>query len=158
MTAMVPGQAGRDESGGRRESSGGAEEVFRARDRLGHTRPVSAFVYVKVPAASLREHELHAALEGALTEEGLGSLVGWGASVDGAATGGRLKAVFHRIDIEVFDLPRALEVLKARLTAFGVPQRCELHYTLEGEALQQEYGPDGWSAGRPTTAAHRGRR
>jgi hypothetical protein len=119
---------------------------------------VSSFVYVKVPAASLPEHELHAALEDALMAEGLGSVVGWGASVDGAARGGRLKAAFHRIDIEVFDLPRALEVLKARLTAFGVPQRSELHYTLQGEALQQESGPDGWSEGRPTTAAHRGRR
>jgi hypothetical protein len=114
---------------------------------------MTSFVYVKVPVASLREHELHAALEGALTAEGLGSVVGWGASVDD-----RLKPAFHRIDIEVFDLPRALVVLMASLEAFGVPPRSELHYTLQGQALQQEYGPGGWSASRPTTAAHRGRR
>lgn len=123
-----------------------------------HTRPVSSFVYVKIPAAVLREHELHAALEDALTAQGLGSLVGWGASIDGVPAGGRSRPAFHRIDIEVVDLPRALEVLKAALVALGVPQRSELHYTQEGEALQQEYGPEGWSASRPTTAAHRGRR
>lgn len=119
------------------------------------TCPVE-FVYLRIPASgdlALREHQLHAALESALTERALGSLVGWGASIERLTGGRRLSPKFHRVDIEVTHLDAALAVLRQRLEAVGAPFQTELHYTVHGRALQQEYSIDGWSACHPTTAA-----
>jgi hypothetical protein len=120
------------------------------------------FVYLKIPEsadAPLREQRLHAALEAALAGQHLGGLLGWGASIENAGRGPRWKTAFHRIDIEVADLPTALAVLKSSLASLDTPRGTELHYTLHGRPLQEEYGPDGWSASHPTTAttSHRAR-
>lgn len=120
------------------------------------------FVYIKLPrlrSSPEREHEVHAALESALAGQALGSLVGWGTSVEPATRGGTSLPEFHRIDIEVADVQAALPTLKATLAALDIPPRSELHYTVEGEALQEEFGRDGWGSSHPTTAttAHRGR-
>ncbi|MCE4539937.1 hypothetical protein LXT12_22045 [Pelomonas sp. P7] len=118
------------------------------------------FVYLKIPMppkAGRHEREVHAALDQALdqalAQAGLGSLLGWGPSLARDAVSGGLEPAFHRVDIEVTDLSPALALLRAELLRLQAPAHTELHYTVDGEALQQELEPQGWSASHPTTAA-----
>lgn len=118
------------------------------------------FVYIKLPRrqrSPTQEHDVHAALESALAEHRLGTLIGWGASVEHGPGGNKSLPEFHRVDIEVSDLRAALPVLRATLVTLPTPYRSELHYTIGGEALQEEYGPNGWGASHPTTATTRRR-
>ena len=107
---------------------------------------------MKIPVdddAALREPAVHAALEGALAEQGLGTLLGWGASIADQPEARRLTAAFHRIDIEVSDLDRALALLREQLAALAVPAGTEVHYRVRGAAMQEDYGECGWSSRHP---------
>ena len=118
------------------------------------------FVYLKIPMppkAGRHTEGPHSALDQsldqALARAGLGSVLGWGTSVSPDAAGAGLAPAFHRVDIEVSDLPAALELLRAALRHLQAPPRTELHYTHNGQALQQDLGPEGWGDSHPTTAA-----
>ena len=115
------------------------------------------FVYLKIPMpprAGRHAEGPHAALDQsldqALSRAGLGSVLGWGTSM---SQGAGPAPAFHRVDIEVADLPAALELLRTALRHLQAPPQTELHYTQGGQALQQDLGPDGWGASHPTTAA-----
>lgn len=125
---------------------------------LGHTVTVN-FVYLKIPMppkAGRHEPAAHAALDQALdralTDAGLGALLGWGTSLAPDGQGGGLEPAFHRVDIEVSDLPAALDLLRVLLLRLQAPAQTELHYTLQGQPLQQDLGPQGWGASHATTA------
>lgn len=110
------------------------------------------FFYVKIPwdrAMAAREQLVHERLESALLARGAGSLLGWGRSL---AEAGR--PAFHRIDIEVSAPQAARLLLHGALAELGVPFGTELHHTsAEGIALQDNYGPSGWSAPQPSTGS-----
>ena len=128
------------------------------------------FFYVKIPLAAGGEatgadqQRLHEQLEAALSAQGAGSLLGWGDSVVVGQPGSGLLPAYHRIDVEVEADPAQVRgLLRRSLAEFGVPVGSELHYTLDGQALQELYQgqPGGWSAPQPSSGAltrrrHRG--
>lgn len=110
------------------------------------------FVYLKwpvSPALPQQAHVLHMALQAALVGDGLGSLVGWGGSVDD----GDGHLAFHRVDIEVTRLDEAVARLKNALTALGAPCQTELHYTRQGQPWQEEWAGTRWQGHPPAPAA-----
>ena len=119
------------------------------------------FLYIKIPvgpALAGREHAIHEALENALAARSAGSLVGWGASMDGDPRAGGRHVAFHRIDVEVTGLALARALLQDALVALAVPVGTELHFAIDHVATQQVYGPAGWGPPQPSEplAAHRG--
>lgn len=105
----------------------------------------TAFIYLKLPATEMpREHGLEDRIDQALRLAGLGSVLGWGSSVDGSAAGAGLTMAYQRIDIEVEELDGARRLLQSLLPSLGIPSGTELHYTRQRQALQDLYQPGGW--------------
>jgi len=108
------------------------------------------FVYVKIPVGTqadtaLREQGFHEGLELALTAQGLGSVLGWGASLSARSPDEPSRVAFHRIDIEITEPALALDLLQRTLIALDAPFGAELHYTLDDISWHSAYGPAGWS-------------
>jgi hypothetical protein len=106
------------------------------------------FVYVKLPvdsASARREYAWHDGLETALTQHGLGSLIGWGASLTDRTADQPAREAFHRIDIEVADLGAALLLLRRCLVALAVPLGTQIHHGTGSAACQQVLGAAGWT-------------
>ena len=127
------------------------------------------FFYVKIPLDPAAPQApgllpgLHQTLETALTARQAGSLLGWGDSVElGPSAGAGLRPSFHRIDVEVGDHPAlARALLRDTLAGCAVPPGTELHYSLDGQALQEVYrgGAAGWGDPQPSSGAlHAARR
>lgn len=111
------------------------------------------FFYVKLPwseALAARERQIHEALELALQAGSAGTLLGWGRSLGEDGQVG-----YQRIDIEVSAPARAGPALRQALVALGAPAGTELHYTVAGAALQEDYGLAGWSAPHPSSGTRR---
>lgn len=111
------------------------------------------FFYIKIPWSDVlaaRERQIHEGLEQALQVAAAGTLLGWGRSLGDDGQVG-----YQRIDIEVSEPALAGPVLRRALAALGAPAGTELHYTVAGAALQEDYGPSGWSAPRTSTGARR---
>lgn len=124
------------------------------------------FIYVKLPlnargALDIGEPLLHERLEALLAAQQVGTLLGWGTSVDLAHAGDALHPAFHRVDVEATaELAQACALLRDGLAALGVPAGTELHYNQAGQALLELYrGPAGWSVPQavagPATARRR---
>ena len=111
------------------------------------------FVYLKWPASPTLAQwapRLHAALQAALDGDGLGSLVGWGASIDDSDG----HQAFHRVDIEVARLDEAVARLKGALQALEAPPHTELHYQRHGRPWQEAWLGQAWLAGTPRVPPH----
>ncbi|BAL93925.1 hypothetical protein [Rubrivivax gelatinosus] len=105
------------------------------------------FLYLKIPSADEAadaHHALHAALEQALAEAGLGTLLGWGGSLGEAGRNGGRALRFHRIDVEVAELAPARVLLQQTLATLGVAPGTELHYSVARRARVDVYGASGW--------------
>ena len=126
--------------------------------RLPENPVVPCFVYAKIPlrpGVAERMPSMYEAVERVLSAHAAGTLIGWGRSV--SSTDGRgIEAVTHqRLDIELGDQARGLALLQATLAGFDVPDGTELHYTVDGEALQMVSSGACWAAPTPSTATSR---
>lgn len=116
------------------------------------------FIYVKLPIGSSlegRERYFHEELDAALTEQKLGSILGWGGSLSDADTHRPARVAFHRIDIEVTDVAPALALLRRTLGTLNAPEGTEVHYVMEGVALQDVSASTGWRTEPCSTTTHR---
>ncbi|CAM3643297.1 hypothetical protein [Roseateles saccharophilus] len=115
---------------------------------------MQSFVYAKIPlrpGAAEHMDEVHEAVEQALAARSAGTLIGWGRSVSNAGDA----VMHHRLDIEVDGQARGLAVLKEALAGLGVPDGTELHYTVDGEALQIVRAGASWAEPVRSTATSR---
>ncbi|NDP39801.1 MAG: hypothetical protein GZ093_13790 [Rhodoferax sp.] len=113
------------------------------------------FVYVKIPiVAALVDQVRQRAdkIDQILRETGIGSVIGWGDSLGDKQPNGSRVVAFHRIDIEVNDLPAARLALQAALPLLDVSRGAEIHYTIEGKALMDVYSISGWLVEQPLPA------
>lgn len=116
------------------------------------------FIYVKLPIGSSlegRERSFHEGLEATLTEQKLGSILGWGGSLSDADTREPARVAFHRIDIEVTEVKSALVLLRRTLGTLNAPEGTEVHYVMEGAALQDVSTSTGWRTEPCSTTTHR---
>lgn len=110
------------------------------------------FVYVKIPiVADLVDQVRQRAnkIDLILKETGIGSVIGWGDSLGDKQPNGSRVVAFHRIDIEVKDLPATRFALQAALPLLEVSRGAEIHYTIEGKALMDVYSISGWLVEQP---------
>jgi hypothetical protein len=117
------------------------------------------FVYVKLPlghgkAEDERLEDLHVAIDQLLTDQRLGDLISWGASVTPSERLDQPAVVHHRMDMEVADLALALPALQQALATLLAPEGTEVHFTRDGVALQQRYTRGSWSDVEPSTGTH----
>lgn len=114
------------------------------------------FIYVKIPALPGTENEnldRDEAIDQALRERGIGSVLGWGASLGDRQPDGFRPVAFHRIDVEVLDLARGRAALQEILPGLGAPVGTEIHYKLGRRDLQDLYAATGWLAEQPRSRA-----
>ena len=105
------------------------------------------FFYVKLPVGPRLEGSeqiFHDGLESALTVHHLGCVLGWGDSLSCANASEPPHLAFHRVDIEVTDIEPAVSLLRSTLVALEAPTGTEIHYTIDGAALQDIASSDGW--------------
>lgn len=106
-----------------------------------------AFLFVKVPTGRRDDdplHEREERIDEALRATSLGTVLGWGASLESPHHGLLRRAAFTRIDIEVADLAPARTVLQQLLPTLDVPFGCEIHYTADGADRHDVWGATGW--------------
>lgn len=114
-----------------------------------------AFVYVKIPAVAGIESDdrgLDEAIDQALTDRGLGSVLGWGSSLGERKADGSRPVAFHRIDVQVGELEVARAALHAMLPTLGVPAATELHYAVDDRHLHDVYDGPLWRLALPAPA------
>lgn len=105
------------------------------------------FFYVKLPVGPKladREHFFHEGLESALAAQNVGSVLGWGDSLSHTDASEPARLAFHRVDIEITDFEPALTLLRRILETLGAPVDSEIHYTVDGTALQDVFSSTGW--------------
>jgi hypothetical protein len=117
------------------------------------------FVYVVIPEAIGpigRGEKYEDPLEEALSAAGLGSISGGGSQLSDERPDGTRVVESCGVDVNVADLGKALDLLRARLPSLGAPAGTELEYTREGVMLRDRLGADGWSIALPRTKVHPG--
>ena len=116
------------------------------------------FIYVKIPVGSRlegREQMFHDEMESALKAHALGFVLGWGGSLSRLNACEPHRLAFHRVDIEVTDVTLALPLLQSTLVALEAPLGTEIHYTIDGVALQDISSSAGWRTEPCSTTTHR---
>jgi hypothetical protein len=105
------------------------------------------FFYVKLPTGlklADREHIFHDGLESSLAAQNVGSVLGWGASLSRMDANEPARLAFHRVDLEITDFKPALTLLRRTLETLDAPVETEIHYTVDGMALQDVFSLTGW--------------
>jgi hypothetical protein len=104
------------------------------------------FLYVKIPlAAGVADpfHRLENRLDHILQDKGIGSVAGWGDSLDDRQSGIRAVA-FSRIDIDVTDIGVARVILHTALPELGAAAGTEIHYSISHKHYEDVYTAPGW--------------
>lgn len=107
----------------------------------------TAFIYLKIPVVGGQEsadHSLDEAIDEALQQRGLGTVLGWGSSLGLRRANGSRPVAFHRIDMEVRELHAARAGLHQVLPTLEVPAGSELHYFIDDRHLMDLYEPPSW--------------
>jgi hypothetical protein len=110
------------------------------------------FIYVKIPVgagADSEDRSLDEAVDSALVDQGIGSVLGWGSSLGERQADGSRPVAFHRIDVQVKALDAGRSALREMLPALGVPAATELHYVVDNRHLLDVYQGSGWRIGQP---------
>ena len=90
------------------------------------------------------------------SELGVGEVKGGGSQLGDQQLDGTRPIEFCGIDVEVTDLDRGRAILRTRLVELGAPLGTELHFTRDGDKLQDELNPDGWVVNQARTSLHPG--
>ena len=136
---------------------------------LPHSRPsspaeadafdVEQFIYVKIPGeiGPLDRGEMFEdRIEPVLAERNIGSVSGGGSSLGDARPDGSRPIEFCGIDIDTKVRDEVLAVLRSLLPTLDAPIGTELHYTKDGQKLQDEFAKSGWVLERPRVFQHPG--
>lgn len=117
------------------------------------------FVYIKIPLAIQpmdRGERFEDEIDDALSAEGLGEVSGGGSLLGNPGPDGRRSIEFCGIDVDTDDREAALKVLRNLLPGLGAPPLTELHYTANGQRLQDAFLGHDWRIGEPRTFLHPG--
>ncbi|WOB06968.1 hypothetical protein [Piscinibacter gummiphilus] len=124
-----------------------------------NTFDVEQFIYVKIPGdigpmdrGDLFEDQI----EPVLAEKNLGTISGGGSSLGDERPDGSRRISFCGIDIDTTSRDDALVVLRDLLPTLNTPVGTELHYTKNGQKLQDELVAEGWLLERPRVFDHPG--
>ena len=120
---------------------------------------VEQFIYVKIPGdigPRERGEMFEDKIEPILAERILGSVSGGGSSLGDERPDGSRPIEFCGIDIDTMSRDAALAALRSLLPTLDAPEGTELHYTKNGQKLQDELSKDGWVLGRPRVFLHPG--
>ena len=120
---------------------------------------VEQFIYVKIPGEigpMDRGEMFEDKIEPVLAEKNLGSVSGGGSSLGDARPDGSRPIEFCGIDIDTKSRDEALFVLRSLLPTLDAPIGTELHYTKNGQKLQDEFANNGWVLEKPRVFLHPG--
>jgi hypothetical protein len=115
------------------------------------------FVYVKLPdpvGPIDRGKRYEDPIAERLAEESLGEVSGGGSQLGDEQPDGTRPIEFCGIDVEVTDRRKALDALRVALIELHAPIGTELHYTVAGVRLQDEFQADGWVLEKPRFFVH----
>ncbi len=121
--------------------------------------PATDFVYVKIPEGLMpmdRGDKYDDPLLDILTEKGLGEVTGGGSSLGDERPDGTRPIEFIGVDVELNDLETGLPVLRDAVVQLGAPSGTELHYTRDGEKLQDVFEDGTWQLELERTFLHPG--
>jgi hypothetical protein len=127
----------------------------------GHNRSGSLSVYVKIPeplGPRERAERYDNELGSALTRTGLGTIAAARSHVGGELPDGTPTVQGCGIEVDVVHLAQGLALLRTELQTLGVPVGTELHYSMDGERLQDEMHPRGWVLRKPRSPVRPGAR
>lgn len=130
-----------------------------ASSRRENNEPDTHFVYVMLPESLMpleRGDKYEDPIEATLSELGLGEVTGGGSQLGDQQSDGTRLIEFCGIDVELIDLDRGRAILRNRLVELGAPYGTELHFTRDGDKLQDELYLDGWVVNQPRTSLHPG--
>jgi hypothetical protein len=120
---------------------------------------VEQFIYLKIPGniGPIDRGDLFEdRIEPVLAERNLGSVSGGGSSLGDARPDGSRPISFCGIDIDTTSRDEALVVLRNLLPTLDAPIGTELHYTKNGQKLQDELAAEGWLLEKPRVFDHPG--
>ena len=122
-------------------------------------RESADFVYVKIPESLMpldRGDKYDDPLLEILESKGIGEVTGGGSSLGEEQADGTRAIEFVGLDVELDDLDQGLPVVRDALEKLGAPAGTEVHYTRDGEKLQDEFDHGQWKIGQPRTFMHPG--
>lgn len=117
------------------------------------------FIYVKIPGdlgPVDRGEMFEDRIDAALSAKALGSVSGGGSSLGDARADGRRPVVFCGIDIDTQDSEATRTLLRALLPSLDAPVGTEIHYTQNGQKLQDTLQREGWTLNKPRKFLHPG--
>jgi len=115
------------------------------------------FLYVKIPVDRRSRDRLHRredAVDQALRDAGLGSVAGWGDSLQADEPVGARSVAYTRVDVDVVDLAGARALLRAALASIGVPADTQIHYTIDHRRLEDRWDGARWQLEQPVVEPH----
>lgn len=124
-----------------------------------NTFDVEQFIYVKIPgdiSPMDRVDLFEDRIEPALSAKNLGTISGGGSSLGDKRPDGSRPISFCGIDIDTTSRDEALAVLRDLLPTLNTPVGTELHYTKNGQRLQDELAAAGWVFEKPRVFNHPG--
>lgn len=118
---------------------------------------VEQFIFIKIPdpvgpveRGSKYEDKLDPLLDG------VGSISGSGCFVGAPQPDGQRLIEYCAIDVDTTDRDKVRELLREALPKLGAPIGTALHYTENGQKLQDELGNGGWLLAQPRSFLHPG--
>ncbi|MEF3083263.1 hypothetical protein V3391_13700 [Luteimonas sp. SMYT11W] len=100
----------------------------------------STFVFVMIPESIwpvARGEKYEDPIHTALQQDGLGEVTGGGSQVGPPGSDGEPTIEWVGIDIELFDLPRGLALLRSELKRIGAPAGTTFEYEHDGKRVSE---------------------
>ena len=117
----------------------------------------TVFVYAKIPESIGpidRGAKYEDPIAAKLQAQRFGEITGGGSQLGDERPDGTRPIEFCGIDFELENLERGLSLLRTEFQALGAPDGTELHYEMDGQALQDELHGSGWRLRQPRTFRH----
>lgn len=114
----------------------------------------TSLVFIHLPEAiepEVREARYETPLEAELQLSGLGWVEGGGTLMSAEKADGSRDILSCGIDVDAYDVPAALGLLRAHLPSLGCPVGTRLEYQEPDAALYDEYDGNVWVVRQPQT-------
>ncbi|QIL44803.1 hypothetical protein G7045_11305 [Acidovorax sp. HDW3] len=114
--------------------------------RYAHPSTPQCFIYLRLPVERHGHDPLHQrenTIDQALRTQGLGEVLGWGASLGEVSANGR-RLAWLRVDISANTQASALLLLRQLLPTLQAPTGTEVHYQQDGQHLLDILDATGW--------------
>lgn len=112
----------------------------------------TSLVFIHLPEAiepEVREARYEAPLEAELQLSGLGWVSGGGTLMSAEEADGSREILSCGVDVDAYDVPAALELLRAHLPSLSCPVGTRLEYQETDAALYDEYDGNRWVVRQP---------